>query len=175
MIRVLSVDPGISLSGWAIFNINLISTICVLTDYGFLKTQRTRVTASQIYTLVKNYNIVEVLIEDFHFWHKLTKKTAGGHERKANYCTVIKMQKFISFLHGFLSARYVPVTIVPPRRWRQRVKEQELEEIRSSFGFNKIKDKHILSAIGMFIGEMRAQGQEVNLLNGTLSGLRSYT
>jgi len=184
---VLGIDPGLAKScGWAVLKIKMppndsndpsdssCSCNCqVLCNYQVLdcgvinlnKTDREKA-ALELSKLAKTYKVSEIMIEDFHYWRSLAKslikKTAGGHKRKSSYYTVARMQNLIGFLCGFFCAKNFNVTIVSPIRWRTRITQNELEKIELPCNFPKTIRPHILSAIGIALGELYAKIEKIN-------------
>ena len=162
----LGVDPGLrGTLGWTVVRVRLTPQgahpveIC---DCGCLNVNRIgpRVTAGRLFALAERYGVSEVMIEDFLYWNGHPQEPGEGQPavRTASRRTVERMQFLIGYLTGFLSSRYLPVEVVHPRRWKSRVREEELQELGEMLPCcRQTVSPHVLDALGVVLGELRAR------------------
>ncbi len=166
----LGIDPGLNGSlGWAAVRVEVSGDgvrILRVEDAGVIDVNRVghRVAAGILAAAAERNGVSEVMIEDFLYWNgkAISGENGTGSEengtRPASRRTVERMQFLIGYLAGFLSARYVPVEVVHPRRWRTRVEPKELTRLDTAIsGFPQGKKQHVLSAIGVVLGGLRAR------------------
>ncbi len=167
--RLLGIDPGLSKTcGWAVGEKR--GDGLILLDYAVEVPSRIglRVLASKLSSIAERYGVDHVLIEDFFFLGK-RKQNQNGHapeeDKKdlASRYVVERMQRLIGYLEGFFSARYVPVRVVHPAVWKNRIRRAKGVESPDEFllklypeleGLPKAKRKHVLSAVGLIMAEM---------------------
>ncbi len=158
--RYLGIDPGLRRSlGFVIAEIPLEHPEIVrILEAAIINLESLplRVAASKLLSASKTYRVSEVLIEDFMFFRDKDKKEGKGkHRGKATWFVVARMQRMIGYLCGFFSSSGIPVDVVAPRRWKARVKEKELNRIVQENGIPE--NPHILSALGVILGELKSR------------------
>ena len=158
--KYLGIDPGLRKTlGYAVVEVPLQGTngIDVL-DCGLVDLRRLplRVAASILRDKAKKYGVTEAVIEDFFFFGKKSQK------ERAPWVVVARMQNLIGYLCGFLSGNGIPVDVVSPRRWKMHVEERQLQEILTRKGLNGVS-LHVVSAVGVVLGEIEARRKEAGL------------
>lgn len=142
--NVMTVDPGISGSGWAVWNHKWLlqkSGICYSNAQKW--ENKMKMICAELRTIAKKEIITKVYVEE----PKKFQSVFGG--MVADKGDLVKLSLFVGYLSGFMNQAEIEVEYVPIIKWKGTLSKKIVEErVKKVFPKLNIKS-HAIDAVGI--------------------------